>query len=188
MEPAPAGEVSRLLIAWQEGDSAVLDRLMPLVYHELHRIAGRHLRDERAADTLQTTALVHEAYLRLVGSDIHWEGRRHFLAIAARTMRRVLVDHARSQRAAKRGGGRIAVTLSPDLPGEDANLTDIIAIDAALARLAGIDERKAKTVELRYFGGLNYDEIADVLDSSVATVHRDLRFATSWLHAQLKAE
>jgi RNA polymerase sigma factor (TIGR02999 family) len=188
LDQPEAGDVSRLLIQWREGDEAVLDRLMPLVYAELHAIAGRQLRREQAAATLQTTALIHEAYLRLVGADVHWEGRTHFLAIAARTMRRVLVDHARSKRRVKRGGGVAAVTLSGDIGVPSRDLTDILALDQALERLAATDERKARVVELYHFGGLNYEEVAEVMNLSVATVHRDLRFATAWLHDVLSAE
>jgi RNA polymerase sigma factor (TIGR02999 family) len=187
MAAPPTGEVSRLLIEWQDGDESVLDRLMPLVYAELHGIASRHLRDEHAA-TFQTTALIHEAYLRLVGANVDWQGRQHFFAIAARTMRRILVDHARGRRAAKRGGDRIAVTLRDDIAGSGQDSIDVIAIDDALAKLSALDERKARVVELHHFGGLNYEQIADLVGVSVATVHRDLRFATTWLHAQLTTE
>lgn len=188
MAALPPGEVSRLLIEWRDGDEAVLDRLMPLVYAELHSIASRHLRDEHAAATFQTTALIHEAYLRLVGADVDWQGRQHFLAIAARTMRRILVDHARGRKASKRGGDRVPVTLHEDIVGDERDAIDVIAIDDALTRLAALDERKARVIELHHFGGLNYDEIAKILDVSITTVHRDLRFATAWLHAQLAAE
>jgi len=188
MESPTAGDVSRLLSAWQEGDEAALERLVPLVYAQLHEIAGRYMRDEGSAETLQTTALVHEAYLRLLGADVEWEGRRHFLAIAARTMRRVLVDHARARKAAKRGGDRVAITLNEAMAGRQTDITDVLAIDTALRQLAEEDERKARAVELHYFGGLTYEEIADVLDISAATVHRDLRFATSWLRARLASE
>jgi len=187
MTNPPPGEVSRLVIEWRDGDEAVLDRLTPLVYAELHGIASRHLRDEHAAATFQTTALIHEAYLRLVGAAVNWQGRSHFLAIAARTMRRILVDHARARRASKRGGDRIPVTLHDDIAAEAGDAIDVIAIDDALSKLAELDERKARVVELHHFGGLNYEEIADALGVSITTVHRDLRFATTWLHAQLTA-
>lgn len=188
MESPTAGDVSRLLFAWRDGDEDALDRLVPLVYAQLHEIAGRYMRDEGKAETLQTTALVHEAYIRLIGTDVDWEGRRHFLAIAARTMRRVLVDHARSRRAAKRGGDRAAVTLDEAIAGQTTDIDDVIVIDAALSRLAEQDERKAKALELHYFGGLTYEEIGEVLEISPATVHRDLRFASSWLRARLASE
>jgi len=181
-------EVSRLVMEWGEGDEATLDRLLPLVYAELHAIASRQLRDEHAAATLQTTALIHEAYLRLIGADVQWEGRKHFLAIAARTMRRVLVDHARARHRLKRGSGAEAVTLTGNLPAVAGDLTDIIAVDEALGRLAAHDERKARVVELHFFGGLSYEEIADLVGTSPATVHRDLRFAVAWLRAALQVD
>lgn len=182
------GEITRLLVDWSAGDDSAADRLMPLVYTELHAIASRFMRDEHAAATLQPTALIHEAYLRLVGSDVSWEGRRHFLAIAARTMRRVLVDHARSRLRDKRGGGAVSVTLEDSPSGEVGDPIDVIAVDEALEKLAAIDERKARAVELHYFAGLEYEEIARALDVSPATVHRDLRFAKRWIHDQLRQE
>jgi RNA polymerase sigma factor (TIGR02999 family) len=189
MEASTPGEVTRLLTAWSQGDASAMERLMPLVYAELHAIASRALRNEHAADTLQTTALIHEAYLRLVGSDLAWEGRRHFLAIAARTMRRVLVDHARGKQRAKRGGGQAALPLDEaQAPQERTDPMDVIAIDMALEKLAAADERKARAVELHYFGGLEYDEIARVLEVSPVTVHRDLRFAKNWIYDQLRPE
>ncbi|HEX6058199.1 MAG TPA: ECF-type sigma factor [Gemmatimonadaceae bacterium] len=183
------GEITRLLVAWGEGDETAMERLMPLVYDELHAIAGRYMRDEHAAATLQTTALVHEAYLRLVGSDVRWEGRRHFLALAARTMRRVLVDHARERRRARRGGGALdVVTLEDPAADPGSDPIDVIAIDTALEHLAAMDERKARAVELHYFAGLDYDEVAHALGISPATVHRDLRFAKSWMYDHLRQE
>jgi RNA polymerase sigma factor (TIGR02999 family) len=161
---------------------------MPLVYAELHSIASRHLRNEHAADTFQTTVLIHEAYMRLVGADVQWDGRKHFLAIASRTMRRVLVDHARTRSRAKRGGGgAISVTLSEEIEsgGQGMDRVDVLALDEALERLAVFDERKAKIIELHHFGGLSYDEVADVLDISAATVHRELRMARAWLFKEL---
>jgi RNA polymerase sigma factor (TIGR02999 family) len=161
---------------------------MPLVYAELHKIASRHLRNEAAGNTFQTTALIHEAYIRLVGADVEWDGRKHFLAIASRTMRRVLVDHARTRNRAKRGGGQaVAVTLSDTTPVEADGIDrfDVIALDDALKRLEAFDERKARVVELHYFGGLSYDELATVVDISPATVHRELRMARAWLLKEL---
>ena len=182
------GEITQLLTAWHGGDESAGERLMPLVYAELHSIAGRYARNEHAAATLQPTALVNEAYLRLVDSDVPWESRRHFLAIAARTMRRVLVDHARARQRDKRGGGALNVTLGDPPSGENSDPIDVIAVDTALERLAAMDERKARAVELHYFAGLDYDEIARTLEVSPATVHRDLRFAKSWLYDQLRQE
>lgn len=189
MTPADGGDVTRLLIQWRDGSDDALNQLMPLVYDELHRIASRHLRKERASATLQTTVLIHEAYMKLVGADVKWEGRTHFLAIASRNMRRILVDHARARSRAKRGGpDAVPVTLTNAIAAESGDQVDIIAVDQALEKLAGFDERKAKIVELHFFGGLTYDEIAEVMDISPATVHRDLRMARSWLYTELNPD
>jgi len=186
MNAPDGGDVTRLLIEWRDGSDDALNQLMPLVYSELHRIASRHLRKERASATLQTTVLLHEAYIRLVGADVQWEGRSHFLAIASRTMRRVLVDHARARSRVKRGGpDAVPVTLTNALAADGADQVDIIAVDQALEKLAAFDERKARIVEMHFFGGLTYDEIAEVLEISPATVHRDLRVARSWLYNEL---
>jgi RNA polymerase sigma factor (TIGR02999 family) len=168
-----------------------MERLMPLVYDELHAIAGRFMRDEHDVSTLQTTALVHEAYLRLVGGDVGWEGRKHFLAVAARTMRRVLVDHARGRRRLKRGGADVVhVTLEDPSPAGDGRVDpiDVIALDGALEGLARLDERKARALELHYFAGLEYPEVAEALGVAPATVHRDIRFAKSWIYDLLRTE
>lgn len=162
---------------------------MAVVYPELHAIAHRQLRHEQPGHTLQTTALLHEAYMRLVGVDIDWEDRRHFFAVAARAMRRVLVDHARSLAREKRGGAFRIVTLDDELAqaAEGAQrATDLIALDEALDRLAAIDARKARATELHFFGGLTYDEIARALGVSAATVHRELRMAKAWLYQALR--
>jgi RNA polymerase sigma factor (TIGR02999 family) len=192
MQAGEGGDVTQLLVAWKEGDDAALNRLMPLVYAELHSIAARHLRNERAADTFQTTALIHEAYMRLVGADVEWDGRQHFLAIASRTMRRVLVDHARTRSRAKRGGGHVvSVTLSDAMPVDgDAgpDRVDVLALDQALEKLEAFDERKAKVVELHHFGGLSYDEVAQIMGISPATVHRELRMARAWLYKELNPD
>jgi len=179
-------EVSRLLVAWRDGDPAALDALMPLVYQELHRIASRVLHGEGAEQTLQATALIHEAYLRLVGSDVRWQGRNHFFAIAARAMRRILVDRARGRGRRKRGGGAHPVTLEDHLAVAGGDPADIQDLDEALERLAVFDERKARAVELHYFGGLSYDEVAEVLEVSPATIHRELRLAKAWLYRELQ--
>jgi RNA polymerase sigma-70 factor, ECF subfamily len=185
MSPSPDPSVSELLVRWRDGDATALERLMPLLYDELHVLAKRQLRGERANHTLQTTALLHEAYLRLVGSDVEWEGRVHFLAVAAQTMRRILVDHARSRARQRRGGGVRVVSI------EDANAVapdpaiDLVVIDEALNRLAAVDDRKARAAELHYFGGLSYDETARALGVSSATVHRELRVAKAWLYREL---
>lgn len=178
-------DVSRLLVAWRDGDPTALDQLVPLVYQQLRTLASRQLRGERTDHTLQTTALIHEAYLRLVGSDVVWEGRTHFMAIAATTMRRVLVDHARAKRRDKRGGAAMPVTLDRANLAAPEALPELVALDEALARLAVLDERKARAVELHYFGGFSYEETAEVLGVSPATTHRELRLAKAWLYREL---
>ena len=178
--------VTALLSAWRQGDHVARDRLLAIVYDELHRQARHVMRGDGPGHTLQTTALVHEAYLRLVHADVPWEDRAHFYAVAARTMRRILVDHARSKRREKRGGGIVEVTLEESAVIDPQRPPDLEALDEALERLGEIDERKARAVELHYFGGLSYDETARVLDVSPATVHRDLRMAKAWLYQQLR--
>lgn len=181
-------EVTRLLSEWRAGAPGALDRLLPLIYDELHALARRHLHGERPDHTLQTTALIHEAYLRLCGADVHWEGRVHFLAVAAQTMRRVLVDHARARGRTKRGGGQAAITLDDHLAVSPERPDELLALDEALARLSALDERKARTVELHYFGGLTYDQTAAALGVSAATVDRELRLAKAWLYRELRPE
>jgi RNA polymerase sigma factor (TIGR02999 family) len=180
-----ATEVHLLLREWRAGSADALDRMIPLVYDELRRLARRRLRHERVDHTLQTTALLHEAYVRLAGADVDWEGRVHFLAVAAQTMRRILVDHARARGRGRRGGGAVRVTLDEGLAAAPARGLDVIALDEALGRLAEFDARKAQLVEVHYFGGLTYEEAALALDISPATVHRELRLARAWLYAQL---
>ena len=175
-----------LLLAWRGGDDAALEQLVPLVHQELHRIARGCMRGERAGHSLQATALVNEAYLRLIGAQqVDWQNRVHFLAVSARLMRRVLVDFARAKNYQKRGGGAQAVTLDEALvvvePGRD-----LIAIDEALDALAKMDERKAKVVEMRFFGGLTVEETAAALGVSPDTVMRDWRLAKAWLMRELK--
>jgi RNA polymerase sigma factor (TIGR02999 family) len=177
--------VTRLLLDWREGDAEALEALVPLVYNELRRLARLQMRGEAAGHTLQPTALVHEAYARLVNLKLDWQDRSHFLSMAARTMRRVLVDHARAQRATKRGAGAVQVTLH-DFHAKDEPSIDLLAIDEALERLADHDDRVASAVELCYFGGLTGREIAEALDISPATAERDLRFARSWLRRELE--
>jgi len=186
MTTPPPTEISQLLLDWKRGDSRATERLMPILYEELKRLARHHLRGESEGHTLQTTALVHEAYLRLIGSDVAWEGRRHFFAVAAQVMRRVLVDHARGRGRAKRGGGAVAVGLREDLAAAPDRPADLLDLDEALERLSSLDPRKAQIVELLYFGGLSYDEAATVLEISPATVHRDLRLARAWLFRELR--
>lgn len=180
--------VTRLLLDWRGGNQDALDNLLPLVYDELRGLARRHMAAEADGHTLQPTALVHEAYVRLVDADIAWQDRAHFFAAASRVMRRLLVDHARSRGRKKRGGGRAQVTLhAADIVTPPLDL-DILALDEAIEALTAEDPRKGRAVELRYFGGLNLEEIAEVTDVSVATVHRDIRMATAWLMARLADE
>ena len=188
--PPPPGEVTRLLHDWQEGRDQAFEDLLPLVYDELRRIARSAMRGESEGHTLQTTALVHEAYLRLVGSDVSYAGSGHFMRVAARAMRRILVDHARKRSRKKRGAGDTPVsldTLQEILPA-DSRPDDVIELDEALERLSALEERKGQVVELHYFGGLSYDEVAEVLEISPATVHRDLRMARAWLYKELREE
>ena len=183
-QPLGSSGVTRLLLAWREGDEGALDDLTPIVYDELRNLARRFMSDESRRGVLQTTALVHEAYLRLVGLDVTWEGRRHFFAIAARTMRRVLVDYARQRNAAKRGGGVAPLSLDESLVPLERS-SELIALDDALAALMAFDERKGRIVELKFFGGLTLAETAEVLDVSHATVERDLKVAKAWLYREM---
>lgn len=178
--------VSELLARLNGGQPEVQSRLMNIVYGELRRRAAIYLANERAGHTLQPTALVHEAYLRLVQQDISWQGRAHFFAVAAQVMRNLLVDNARAHRARKRGGANQQVTLDDAVAFEDARSVDLIALDEALTRLAAFDPRQSRIVELRFFGGLNLDEVAEVLHISDRTVKRDWRMARSWLKGQLQ--
>jgi RNA polymerase sigma factor (TIGR02999 family) len=178
--------ITRLLNAWQNGDATARDRLFVLVYQELRRRASLQLRHERQGHTLRPTALVHEAYLRLMGQDrVKWQNRAQFFAIASEMMRRVLVDHARERKAAKRGGTAVRVALEEDVAAAEAREVDLIALDAALDELAAMDPRQSRVVELRFFGGLGTAEIAEVLEVSRATVDRDWRFARTWLYRRL---
>jgi RNA polymerase sigma factor (TIGR02999 family) len=179
-------EVTQLLVAWNNGDQAALDQLMPLVYRELHRLARRRLGHENAGHTLQTTALVHEAYLRLIGQkEPHWQNRGHFFAIAAQMMRRILVDYARSRRYAKRGGGAEKVSFAEVMAVSSGRPVDVVALDEALTTLAQIDPRKSKMIELRYFGGLSIEETAEVLGVSAGTIKRDWTLAKAWLQGEI---
>lgn len=185
MEPN-TNEITQLLRSWSQGDSRALEQLMPLVYNELHRIAQRYMSDEATAHTLQTTALVNEAYLRLVqGSQGDWQGRNHFYAVGAQVMRHILVDWARSHQAQKRGSGVAPIQLDEKVAIPMQSGSDLVAIDDALTALALVDSRKSRVVELRFFGGLSVAEIADVLQVSQETVHRDWRLAKSWLRREI---
>ncbi|HUE86918.1 MAG TPA: sigma-70 family RNA polymerase sigma factor [Vicinamibacterales bacterium] len=184
--PADAHEVTALLQAWGRGDEAALHDLIPLVERELNRIARRCLFGERAHASVSATALVNEAFLRLVDLDrIDWQDRGHFLSMAARVMRRVLVDLARARRADKRGGDAIRVTLDEALLPGDSREADLLRLDDALEALAAVDPRKCQVTELRFFGGLGLDEIADALGISTKTVVRDWNFAKAWLQREM---
>jgi RNA polymerase sigma factor (TIGR02999 family) len=183
---AAAHAVTKLLGDWRAGDKAALEELTPLVYDELRRLAKRHMRSERAGHTLQTTGLVNEAFIRMAGMDVPWADRAHFYAVAARLMRRILVDYAKAACSEKRGGGERPSTLDDALvAAADTPPADLLAIDEALARLAAIDARKCDVVILHFFGGMTYDETAEALDISPATVHRDLRLGRAWLLNEL---
>jgi RNA polymerase sigma factor (TIGR02999 family) len=180
-------DVTRLLHEWRNGDGEALGRLLPMVEGELRRIARRCMRGERAGHSLQATALVNEAYMRLVDAQrVQWQDRSHFLAISAKLMRQVLVDHARARLYQKRGGGAQRVTLVEDLGGSDERPHDLLALDDALEALARANERKAQVVELRFFGGLTLDETGHVLGVSTDTVERDWKLAKAWLLRELR--
>ena len=184
---AAPGEVTRLLLAWNAGDRAALERLMPLVYAELRQLAERHFRKERRGHTLQPTAVVHEAYFRLIDQTrVTWKNRGHFLAIASQAMRRILIDHARGRSAEKRGGEVEKVTLDVAIASpEPAREVDILALDEALERLKALDGTQAQIVELRFFGGLTIEETADVMETSPSSIKRDFRSAKAWLFREL---
>ena len=182
-----AEDVTGLLLAWGKGDHAAFERLVPLVHAELHRIASGYMRGERHGHSLQATALVNEAYLRLIDAQrVKWQDRTHFLSMAARLMRRVLVDHARSRGYRKRGGDAVRVTLVDDLVIPQQPGRDLVALDDALTALACVDARKSRIVELRFFGGLTVEETADVLKVSAETVMRDWKLAKAWLLRELR--
>ena len=176
-----------MLHAWRNGEDGALERLLPIVEGELHQIARRCMRAERAAHSLQATALVNEAYMRLVETRrVQWQDRSHFLAMSARLMRRILVDHARTRRYQKRGGGAQRVTLIDDLGASDERPHDVVALDDALEALARFDQRRSQVVELRFFGGLTVEETAHVLGVSADTVLRDWKLAKAWLLRELR--
>jgi RNA polymerase sigma-70 factor (ECF subfamily) len=186
---APAGDVTHLLNDLQDGRPDAASKLLPLVYEELRRLARQQMRQERADHTLQATALVHEAYLRLVNqSDRSWQSRAHFIAVAAQVMRRLLIDYARSRRMAKRGCGLHKVSLEEPLLFSEEQSEELVALDEALERLAQFDERLSRIVELRFFGGLTVDEAAAVLGISPKTVKRDWSVARAWLHRELSEQ
>jgi RNA polymerase sigma factor (TIGR02999 family) len=186
MATASPEEITQLLLNWEDGDQAALDKLMPLVYAELHRLAHHYMSRERPGHTIQTTALVNEVYLKLVDQRrVHWQNRAHFFAISAQLMRRILVDHARSHAYAKRGGGARKVSLEDVADLSRIRAAEIVALDEVLAVLADIDPRQSRVVELRFFGGLTIKETAEVLGLSSATIKSEWRTAKAWLYHQL---
>jgi RNA polymerase sigma factor (TIGR02999 family) len=177
--------VTRLLKQWGGGNKEALDELMPIVYQQLRKMASLSMRAERPDHTLRATALVHEAYLRLVDADVAWEDRVHFFAVSARLLRRILVDHAKGNKRQKRGGGAEVIELDEAVMIGPQTSGGIVELDLALQRLAALDQRKSEIIELLCFGGLTYDEAAAALKISPATVHRELKLAKAWLHNEL---
>ena len=176
-------EVTQLLLAWREGDEAALEKLLPLVYDELHRLAARYMRRESPGHTLQTSALVNEAFIRLIDQQqVQWQNRAHFFGIAAQLMRRILLDHARGQARGKRGGGVHRVSFDEGAIVSEQRAAELIALDDALNALAAFDSRKSRIVELRFFGGLSNEEVTEVMGMSLRTVEREWRKAKAWLH------
>ena len=186
MSEASTHHVTRLLAAWSDGDEAAFQQLLPIVHDELRRVARRQMAGERPGHVLQASALVNEAYLRLVDlKQMRWQNRAHFFAMAARLMRRILVDFARSRGYQKRGGGLQRITFDESLPVPDEQPIDLVALNDALEALTAVDERKGRVVELRFFGGLSVEETAEVLKVSGDTVKRDWKFAKNWLLREL---
>ena len=187
MTQGRADDITHLLLAWNEGDDRALARLMPLVHRELHKLAHRHMAGERPGHQLQTTALVNEAYLRLVDSSrVRWQNRAHFFAVSAQLMRRILVDSARARNRLKRGGDVVQVSIDEAAGITVESVVDLVALDDGLTALAAFDERKSRVVELRFFGGLTVEETAEVLEVSSMTVMRDWEFARAWLRRELR--
>lgn len=179
-------DITRLLLDWREGDEAALDELTPLVYERLRALAEKMFRGESGGHTLQPTALVNELFQRLIVTDIDWHDRNHFYALSARMMRRILVNHANARNAVKRGGDALRVTLEEGMArGDDGDFAEIIELDMALEDLQAVDERKARILEMHYFAGLTYAELADVEEIAESTVHQDLRTARAWLRSRL---
>jgi len=182
-------EITRLLQGWSEGDEQAMERLTPLLYKELHRIAHRYMRQERPCHTLQTTALINEAYLRLIGwKNVQWQNRAQFFGVSAQLMRKILVDFARSRNYAKRGGGARVISIEEEPAIAQGRAQDILVLDDALQRLASFDPRKSRIVELRFFGGLSLEETADILKVSSRTIRREWELAKVWLAREMKAE
>lgn len=187
MQTPPPNEITPLLLRWSQGDEVALSLLLPIVYQELHRLAQSYLRRERPDHTLQPTALINEAYLRLVKSDApEWQSRSHFFGVAARLMRQILVEHARTRSADKRGGGKQNFTLDEALAFSDEKASELLALDDALSALAEFDKRKVRIIELRYFGGLSLEETAEVLQLSISTISNEQRLARAWLRHQIE--
>lgn len=186
MSQTSTHEVTELLLDWSNGDKRALNKLMPLVYEELRRLAHRYMSRERAGHTMQTTALVNEAYVRLINrKNVQWQNRAHFFAIAAELMRTILVDHARSHASAKRGGGARKLSLEEGLVVSQERAAEVVALDDALHALAVLDPKQSRIVELRFFGGLTIEETAEVLKLSVATIKREWSTAKAWLYHEL---
>jgi RNA polymerase sigma-70 factor, ECF subfamily len=186
MSSGASQDITGLLVAWSHGDKAALNSLVPLIYAELHRLASRYMRQEGPGHTLNTTALVNEAYLRMVNQkEVNWQNRTHFFAVSAQSMRNILVDMARGRKRQRRGGGAEHLSLDETLVFSEERAAELIALDDALTELAEIDERKSRMVEMRYFGGLSVEETAEVLQVSVATVDREWRRARAWLYSAL---
>jgi len=184
MDTSP--DVTQLLLAWSDGDREALEKLVPMVYRELKRLAESYLRRERAGHTLQPTALAHEAYIKLIDQrNVRWHNRAHFFGIAAQAMRRILVDHARAKMAEKRGSGGVVVSLDEMVDVSDQRADQLVALDGALETLAELDPQKSRVVELKYFGGMTLEETAEVLGISRATVIREWRMAKAWLYSEL---
>lgn len=182
-------DVTQLLIKWSEGDKSALDELIPVVYGELRRLARRHMNRENPGHTLQTSALINEAYLRLINQqDVQWKDRAHFFAVAAQVMRHILIDHARVHRSAKRGAGAVRVELNEAVILPQPRADELIALDDALTDLAAVDPRRSQVVELRFFGGLSVEETAEVMQISPATVHREWQAAKAWLRRAISAQ
>jgi RNA polymerase sigma factor (TIGR02999 family) len=189
MPTAPPIEITQLLLRWSRGDQAALSQLMPVVYDELHKLAHGYLRRERSGHTLHPTALINEAYLRLIKQDFpEWQSRRHFYGVAAQLMRQILVEYARTRAADKRGGGAQKFSLDEALAFSDEKAVELVALDDALVALAKFDERKVRIIELRYFGGLSLEETAGALDISVATIGHEMRLARAWLRREMEPD
>jgi len=177
--------ITQRLLDWRQGREEALNELMPMIYDSLHRIAQKHMRLENPGHTLQPTAIVNEAYLKLIDAEIGWQNRAHFFAIAAKMMRRILVDHAKAKHREKRGGSAMIISLDESVLKQTEPDIDLVTLDLAIKKLSRIDDRKGRVVELHYFGGLNYEETAEVLGISAATVDRELRLAKAWLHRSM---